>query len=70
MDKLADFYPPSGVASIGTTMVDKFGNYSFKISNNNQFPKVKKTITPRVISIFHGSRLGKVEMIAATPAAD
>ena len=35
-----------------------------------KFPYVSKTITTRIIGIFQGLSDGKVEMIAATPAAD
>ena len=35
-----------------------------------RFPYVNKTMIAKIIGIFHGSSSGKVEMIAATPAAD
>ena len=35
-----------------------------------RFPYVNKTMTAKIIGIFHGANSGKAEMIAATPAAD
>ena len=35
-----------------------------------KFPNVSNTITATIMWIFHGANPGKVEMIAATPAAD
>ena len=35
-----------------------------------KFPYVRRTITRRIIGIFQGASTGKVEIMAATPAAD
>lgn len=42
MSKLADFYPPTGVASININLIDKFGNYSFAFANTSKYKKGKQ----------------------------